>query len=98
MNYWCQGKHALTTHYGREGEYLAYTSEEIDFLAGYLAPEGAWVVIPVEALEGRRTVHVYPREREGQGCYANYREAWCQFACVRRGYRREGVRVGPHCG
>jgi hypothetical protein len=78
-----QGAYFLTTQRCCNGVGIPYTSDEIDFLAGYVFPEDAWVVIPVEALEGRKSIHIFPRDRQQHGIYAHYREAWCQLACPR---------------
>ena len=88
----------LTTHHDYKGVYPSYSSDEVDFLAGYLGPEDAWVLVPVGALEGRTNIYVYPREKGKYGIFANYREAWCQFACARRARRPEGLTVEFHCG
>jgi hypothetical protein len=87
----------LTTHHGQEGLYLSHTCDEIDFLAGYIVPEDAWVLIPTEALEGRTNIYIYPRERGEYGIYSNYREAWCQLACTRRTPQPEGLTIEPRC-
>lgn len=73
--------------------YMPYTAEQIDFLAvvvqgpGFLqrAREAGswrrrriWYVIPVEALGGRLTIHVYPFgcRRGSEERFEEYREGW----------------------
>jgi hypothetical protein len=92
-----QGTYFLTTQRCSNGVAIPYTSDEIDFLVGYIFPEDAWVVVPVEALAGRKSIHVFPRDRAGAGLYAAYREAWCQLACPRRTRGHEGVTIERHC-
>lgn len=78
-----QGTYFITTQRCCNGVAIPYTSDEIDFLVGYIFPEDAWVVIPVESLAGRKSIHVFPLDRADAGLYAAYREAWCQLACPR---------------
>lgn len=78
-----QGTYFITTQRCSNGTSIPYTSDEIDFLVGYIFPEDAWIVVPVEALASRKSIHVFPRDRPGAGLYASYREAWCQLACPR---------------
>ena len=56
----------------------AYTADEIDFLAAYIAQLDTWYVIPVDAIKGRKFVQLYPRgiPRKNAGLYEQYREAW----------------------
>jgi hypothetical protein len=92
-----QDTYFVTTHRCCNGESIPYTSEEIDFIAAYIFPEDAWVVIPVEALEGRASVHIFPRNRAQHGMYAHYREAWCQLACPRHLRTSCSAQIEPHC-
>ena len=78
-----QGTYFLTTQRCCNGVAIPYTSDEIDFLVGYIFPEDAWVVIPIAALAGRKSIHIFPHDRATAGLYAPYREAWCQLACPR---------------
>src|SRR5271167_3086492 len=63
--------------HGRCGnqEKALYTSEEIDFLVGYLVPIDVWYVIPVEKI-GKRNLLFYPYGGARHGHYEQYREAW----------------------
>jgi len=52
-----------------------YTPEQIDFLAGYIGPEDAWYIIPVQSL----TCHsgaFYPHVPHTRSHWERYREAW----------------------
>jgi hypothetical protein len=58
---------------------MPYTEAEIDFMAVLLTDENIWYVIPVGALAGRLTIHLYPfgNRRDGRGQrMEKYREAW----------------------
>jgi hypothetical protein len=54
-----------------------YTKDDIDLIVAYLFPEDAWYVIPIEAIEGRRSLYFYPNgSQKGLAMYEKYREAW----------------------
>jgi hypothetical protein len=55
-----------------------YTSEDIDFIAGYVAPYDTWYLIPVDAVGNRKFIRLYPQgiKMQGAGLYEHYREAW----------------------
>jgi len=57
---------------------IAYTEEDVDFLAVRIAGCGIWYVIPVRALGGRLTIHLYPfgSRKGGKRRFEKYREAW----------------------
>jgi len=57
---------------------IAYTAEDVDFLAVRIAGRGIWYVIPVRALGGRLTIHLYPfgSRRGSKRRFEKYREAW----------------------
>jgi hypothetical protein len=61
---------------------LAYSLEDVDFIAAYVAPCEVWYLIPVEALNGSISIRVYPRLPPGSktkragAFYETYREAW----------------------
>ena len=55
---------------------IPYTPAEIDFLAAYVAPEDAWFIIPIQALESRTSFRLYRQQSPQQGPFGDYREAW----------------------
>jgi hypothetical protein len=55
---------------------IPYTPDEIDFLAAYVAPEDAWFIIPIQALQSRTSFRVYPRRSNKKGPFDHHREAW----------------------
>jgi hypothetical protein len=44
-----------------------YTKDDIDLIVAYLFPEDAWYVIPIEAIEGRRSLLLPQWQPEGVG-------------------------------
>ena len=74
--------------YLRQGQYVAhaggfnsiYTKNDIDFIAAHIVPQNLWYIIPVEAFEGRTTLHFHPKP-SSESKYEKYREAWCLLAC-----------------
>lgn len=62
-----------------------YTSEEIDFIAGYIVPEDIWYILPVETVGRRGTITFRPHSRRLKApIYERYREAWCLLTCPRQ--------------
>lgn len=57
---------------------LAYSLEDIDFIAAYVAPHQAWYVIPIEALKNNKYIRLYPggQSKRSGAFYEIYREAW----------------------
>jgi hypothetical protein len=62
---------------------MPYTPAQIDFVAVVVLGERArgrqiWYVIPVRALGGRLTIHLYPfgSRRGSEERFEKYREAW----------------------
>jgi hypothetical protein len=57
---------------------MAYRPSEIDFLAVLIDGKGIWYLIPVRALAGRLTVHLYPfgSRRDARNGLEKYRGAW----------------------
>ena len=55
-----------------------YSPEEVDFLAVLIAGHGIWYMIPIKALEGRLTIHLYPfgSRRGSSNRFEKYRGAW----------------------
>jgi len=56
----------------------AYSPKEVDFLAALIDGKGIWYLIPVRALGGRKTIHLYPfgARRGALKRFEKYREAW----------------------
>ena len=53
---------------------LPYTSEHIDFLAGYIFPEDAWYIFPAVIVENRKALYITPNSKRSP--YEKFREAW----------------------
>jgi PD-(D/E)XK endonuclease len=62
----------------KHGGRAAYTSDDIDFLVAYVLPHDTFYVIPVDVLNQRKMIVVYPigKKRSDGGLFENYREAW----------------------
>jgi hypothetical protein len=62
----------------KHGGRAAYTSKDIDFLVAYVLPHNTFYVIPVDVLNQRKMIVVYPagKKRSDGGLYESYREAW----------------------
>jgi len=57
---------------------VPYTSDDIDFIAAYIASLDVWYLIPVESLGKRKFIRLYPNgtKTQGAGLFEHYREAW----------------------
>ena len=54
-----------------------YSSEDIDFIVGYVVPRKVWYVVPVNHVAASAIVTFYPSGcRKKAGRYECYREAW----------------------
>ena len=57
---------------------MPYSPAEVDFLAVMIEKKRIWYMIPVRALGGRLTIHLYPfgSRRGSSNRFEKYREAW----------------------
>jgi hypothetical protein len=53
-----------------------YTPRDIDFIVGYVVPDNAWYIIPIEVFAERTVVKVFPSSKRRMSRYEKYREAW----------------------
>ncbi len=53
-----------------------YSRRQVDFLALYVIPEDAWYIIPIDALNGRLSVLLYPHRKSKRSLFEHFREAW----------------------
>jgi PD-(D/E)XK endonuclease len=55
-----------------------YSSDDIDFIAAYVAPHDAWYIIPVEAVAHLLSIRLYPdgKSKRAGAFFEIYREAW----------------------
>ena len=59
--------------------FMLRATEEIDFIAAYIARYDAWYLIPLELLGRLKNIRLYPSGRKLKrrgGRYEQYREAW----------------------
>jgi hypothetical protein len=54
----------------------AYSRADVDFIAALVVPRDVWYIIPVDALEGRDCIYLYPDQRHSRGKFERYKEAW----------------------
>lgn len=89
-------KHKLRYTVRAEGDNIAYTAENLDFLVAFVVPENAWYVIPVAALGGRANLWLYPNPGS-KARFEPYREAWCLMACQRDGDCNPEINLRTDC-
>jgi hypothetical protein len=53
---------------------VSYTSEDVDFVAGYIFPEDTWYIFPAFVVESRKSLCLTPSSRRSR--YEKFREAW----------------------
>jgi hypothetical protein len=70
------GKYRVYAERIQRGRAIAYTADEIDFMAVYIISEDTWFIIPVRAFTPLRGFHLYPRGAPDGGRFEQYREAW----------------------
>jgi hypothetical protein len=63
-------------HFATHNTKQCYTSAEIDILAAYIVPEKAWYIIPIKAFTPQQWLSFYPQNKQSQGRFEPYREAW----------------------
>jgi len=77
---WVRGKGAgyavRVGHFDVRWGCTAYSKKEIDFIAAYVAPEDAWYIIPIRAIQGGNTIGLFPHVAGSRARYERYREAW----------------------
>ena len=75
---------------------ISYKPSQVDFIAVTIVGEGIWYLIPVRALAGRLTIHLYPfgSRRGSRNGFEKYRGAWDLLSggesAVRRGRGARG--------
>ena len=70
------GHYRVNAERSQRGRSIAYTADEIDFLAVYIIAEDTWFIIPVRAFTPLRSFPLYPRGTPDGGRFEQYREAW----------------------
>ena len=61
---------------------VAYSHQDIDFIAAYIAPCDTWYLIPIEVLKGSISIRLHPglppgaKPKRSGAFYEAYREAW----------------------
>ncbi len=73
------GLYPLTVRCFDFGERVAYSLEELDFLAAYVLPEDAWFIVPAHEVVRREMLMLRPHGYVHGDRYGLYREAWHLF-------------------
>lgn len=68
-----RNRYRFMTGYGHKNK-TCYTKEDIDCLVGYIISEDIWYIFPVEYLENRPTLSVYPYNKDHETNL--FRENW----------------------
>lgn len=78
-----QGPYRINSSRHRRAGTLAYATDEIDFLAAYIATRDIWYIVPVAAILSIRTISMFPdgftQNRQGCAKFEIYKEAWHQL-------------------
>jgi len=53
-----------------------YSPREIDVLAAYVVPVGAWYLFPVEEFRKYKSMKLFPQSRRRTSKFEKFREAW----------------------
>ncbi len=69
---------AVRSSWRTSKQQMPYTPSQVDFLAVMIDGKRIWYVIPVRALAGRLTIHLYPfgSRRGSRNGFEKYRGAW----------------------
>lgn len=54
---------------------VAYTKNDVDFIAAHVIPENAWYIIPIEKINGIR-INLYPHKENTKNKYEKWKERW----------------------
>ena len=83
----CDNGFFVRTHRRTRNKCIPYTPAEIDFIAA-VVHEDIWYILPIKALAGRLSLHVYPfgsrKTRTVGEHFEKYREAWSLLRNPRR--------------
>ena len=83
----CHGAYQLNAHHftRRPEPKTEYTPKQIDILAAYILPTGAWYIVPVRAFSPHTSLMLYPHKPGHNGKYEHFRDVWFLVACRRNG-------------
>ena len=60
-------------------KHQAYTDKETDFITAYIVQLDIWYIIPIEYINGRITLRLYPMEEDVPNTdpqFEHFKEAW----------------------
>ena len=70
------GEYGGYTFHAHGNSSRAYKADEIDVLAAYVVPVGAWYLFPVEEFRKYKSMKLFPQSRRRRSKFETFREAW----------------------
>jgi len=70
------GEYGGYTFHARGNSLRVYGPDEIDVLAAYIVPVGAWYLFPVEEFQKYRSMKLFPGSGRRGLKFERFREAW----------------------
>lgn len=70
------GRHRFSCYHSDKKK---YSKNDVDFICLHVAKLDLWYIIPVESLNGRRKISVYPTKPNRHGLYDAFLFDWCRF-------------------
>lgn len=70
------GEYGGYTFHAHGNTSRAYAPDEIDVLAAYVVPVGAWYLFPVEEFRKYKAMKLFPTSRKRKSKFEKFREAW----------------------
>jgi PD-(D/E)XK nuclease superfamily protein len=70
------GEYGGYTFHAHGNSSRVYKPDEIDVLAAYVVPVGAWYLFPVEEFRKYKSMKLFPVSRRRRSKFEKFREAW----------------------
>lgn len=70
------GEYGGYTFHAHGNSTRVYGADEIDVLAAYVVPVGAWYLFPVEEFRKYKAMKLFPESRRRRSKFEKFREAW----------------------
>ncbi len=70
------GEYGGYTFHAHGNSSRVYKASEIDVLAAYIVPVGAWYLFPVEEFRKYKSMKLFPQSRRRMSKFEKFREAW----------------------
>jgi hypothetical protein len=72
----CAGEYGGYTFHATGNSSRVYKPDEIDVLAAYVVPVGAWYLFPVEEFRKYKSMKLFPASKRRRSKFEKFREAW----------------------